>query len=259
MSERPSQNTLIAASYNIHRCFGIDRKYHPERVCEVLRSLDADIIGLQEVDMRLLVDGRPQLAYLAETLKMHAVSGATAPERRSHFGNALLSRFPITAVRRTDLSVRRFEPRGAIEAELAWGDISLRVVVTHLGLRASERRLQVRRLLHSLDDGRTDEEAERPMILLGDFNEWSRGNRSIRSLIGRFGHPLMPRTFPSRMPLLPLDRIWAWPQGAVSRLKVHATPLSRIASDHLPIRGEIAWEATALPMASREAPSLSKV
>jgi endonuclease/exonuclease/phosphatase family metal-dependent hydrolase len=253
---------LVAASYNIHRCFGTDRKYWPERIVEVLRGLDADVIALQEVDMRLLADHRHQLDFLAAELGMHHAAGANIQDHRGVFGNALLSRFPIRKVRLLDLSVRRFEPRGAIFAHLDLGGggddpgkpLDLLVVATHLGLNAAERRLQVRRLLHAL----AGEPAEVPVVLMGDCNEWKPNHGALRSLNRRFGLSMMPRTFPSRFPLLPLDRIWVSPRSALSRAAVYATPLTRVASDHLPLRAEIRWDAADLPKAWRETPILTQ-
>lgn len=243
ISPRFEAVALSLASYNIHRCFGSDGRYSPERTAEVIDALDADIIGLQEVDMRLLVDGRTQLDFLADILKMHAIPGPNLKGRRGKFGNALLSRLPVTSSRRADLTVRHFEPRGAILARLEVGGAPLRVVVTHLGLNAAERRQQVRQLLAVLEDGTED----MATIVMGDFNEWRPTRGALRLLDRRFGHSLMPRTFPSRLPLLPLDRIWAWPAQGLKRLSVYATPLSRITSDHLPVRVDVAWDVHELP------------
>jgi endonuclease/exonuclease/phosphatase family metal-dependent hydrolase len=228
---------LSLASYNIHRCFGTDGKYRPERTAEVLYALDAEIIGLQEIDMRLLVDGRAQLDYFAETLAMHPVAGPNSHGRRGKFGNALLSRWPVRAVRRIDFSVRHREPRGALDCELEVRGHRVRVVVTHLGLKARERAHQVRVLLSSLEQ--SDEGL--PTVIMGDFNEWKPTRGALRHLDRRFGLSLMPRTFPSMLPLLPLDRVWVWPAGGLQRLAVYATPLSRVSSDHLPLRAEVSW------------------
>lgn len=243
------------ASYNIHRCFGTDGRYAPERTAEVIDALDADIVGLQEVDMRLLVDGRAQLDFLADTLSFHAVPGPNIKGRRGKFGNALLTRWPVRAVRRPDLSIRHYEPRGAILAELDVDGHPLRVVVTHLGLNAAERRLQVRHLLSALDESGDD----LATIIMGDFNEWRPTRGALRFIDRRFGTSLMPRTFPSRLPLLPLDRIWAWPEAGLKRLSVYATPLSRITSDHLPLRAEVAWEVDDLPGGWRRRAAITKV
>lgn len=232
-----SGHCLALASYNIHRCFGTDRKYLPERIAEVIRALACDVVALQEVDMRLLVDGRPQLEFFAHSLAMTAVAGASVEDHRGHFGNALLTRMPVAGVRRLDLSVRQFEPRGAIDVDLGGLDDGLRVVASHLGLNTAERRLQVRRLLHLL--GTTA--ANRVCVVLGDFNEWRPVGGSLRELDRRFGGSTFLRSFPSRFPLLPLDRMWFWPPSISRHLRVYAAPLARLASDHLPIRAEVIW------------------
>jgi endonuclease/exonuclease/phosphatase family metal-dependent hydrolase len=245
---------LSFASYNIHRCFGTDGHYRPERTVQVIEALDADIVGLQEVDMRLLVDGRPQLDYFGETLVMHAIpgpnnaGGASTTGRRGKFGNALLSRWPVRHVRRIDLSVRHFEPRGALDCRIDVDGTLVRVVVSHLGLNAAERRVQVERLLTALEPHPDDA----PLVVMGDFNEWrpipgALGGAALRGLDQRFGPSRTPRTFPSRLPILPLDRFWVWPEHGLRRLAVYTTPLSRITSDHLPLRAEVAWEAVASP------------
>jgi endonuclease/exonuclease/phosphatase family metal-dependent hydrolase len=242
------ERTLALASYNIHRCFGTDRKYLPERIVQVIRALDSDIVGLQEVDIHLLVDGRPQLDYLAESLGMEAVAGPNFQDHQGHFGNAILTRLPVLKVRRFDLSVGRREPRGGIDALLDMEGMPVRVIVTHLGLRASERRYQVRHLMRVLENGETDI----PTIVMGDFNEWKPTHGALRRLNRRFGQSLSPRTFPSRFPLLPLDRIWVWPQEGLKRAGVYATALTRVASDHLPLRAIVGWDARDLPGAWKE-------
>lgn len=249
---------LSLATYNIHRCFGTDGHYLPERTVEVIEALDADIIGLQEVDMRLLVDGRAQLDYFAGVMGMHAVPGPNIKGRRGKFGNALLSRWPVSDVRRTDLTVKHFEPRGAIDVTLEVRSQRLRVVVTHLGLNAAERRLQIRRLLSALDEAEGGIE-DLPTIVMGDFNEWKPSGGALRKLNRRLGPSLMPRTFPSRLPLLPLDRVWVWPADGLKRLAVYATPLSRITSDHLPLRAEVSWDARQLPGGWRQTASITNV
>lgn len=246
---------VALASYNIHRCFGTDGTYAPERIAEVIESLDADVIGVQEIDMKLLVDGRTQLDYFAATLGLHAVAGPNIQGRRGKFGNALLSRWPVRAVRRIDFTVRHFEPRGAIDCELEAEGGPIRVVVTHLGLNAAERRHQVRALLAGLEGWAES----MPTVVMGDFNEWRPTRGALRRLDHRFGLSAMPRTFPSRLPLLPLDRIWVWPAEGLRHLQVYASPLSRVASDHLPLRAEVCWEAEALPHAGPRDSSITKV
>ena len=254
----PEPLRLSLASYNVHRCFGTDGHYLPERTVQVLKALDADIIGLQEVDMRLLVDGRTQLDFFAETLAMHPVAGPNLKGRRGKFGNALLSRWPVLAVRRIDLTVRHYEPRGAIDCDFKVDGTVVRVVVSHLGLNAAERRLQVRTLVAALGAAQDSAIDDRPTVVMGDFNEWRPARGALGGLDRRFGPSLTPRTFPSRLPLLPLDRFWV-SAGGLCQLAVHATPLSRITSDHLPLRAEAAWEVGQSPGGWRKAALITKV
>lgn len=254
----PAPLRLSLASYNVHRCFGTDGHYLPERTVQVLEGLDVDIIGLQEVDMRLLVDGRTQLDFFAETLTMHPVAGPNVKGRRGKFGNALLSRWPVLAVRRIDLTVRHYEPRGAIDCDFDVDGTLVRVVVSHLGLNAAERRLQVRTLVAALGSDPASCDADRPTVVMGDFNEWRPARGALGGLDHRFGPSPTPRTFPSRLPLLPLDRFWV-SDGGLRRLAVYATPLSRITSDHLPLRAEAAWESGEPPSGWRSAALITKV
>lgn len=231
----PRTATLNVATYNVHRCVGVDRRCDPARVARVLDELDCELIGLQEVDTR---PGRGheslQLDYLAAKTGMHAVPGLTIVRHDGHYGNALLTRLPVLEVRRHDLSCRGCEPRGALEVQLEAHGQRLRVLVTHLGLRPGERRRQVRVLMEVL--GR---DAERPLLVLGDMNEWFPIGRPIRWLDGHLGVAPALRSFPSRWPVFALDRIWIRPRDRLMSAHVHATPLARIASDHLPVKAAI--------------------
>jgi endonuclease/exonuclease/phosphatase family metal-dependent hydrolase len=243
-SRRPEDNErgppLIVATYNIHTCVGIDRRYDPDRIVAVLRELGADIIGLQEVDARHRFNRHmDQWDYFAAAMGFHAVAGANISDHRGRFGNALLTRFPIRAVRHIDLSVGSYEPRGAIAAEVVADGRPLRVIVTHLGLRAAERRLQIQRLLHRLIDDSSDAEA---LLVLGDLNEWRGRRGGVSTLDRRLGRAPAPRTFPSWLPLLPLDRIYAAGALALGGVRVHRSALARTASDHLPLCASVSWE-----------------
>jgi endonuclease/exonuclease/phosphatase family metal-dependent hydrolase len=233
---------LAVASYNVHRCIGADGRHDPRRVGDVLGELDADLIGLQEVASRFDGDGAiDQLAYLARATGLEAIAGPTLHHGRGHCGNALLTRRPVLAVERIDLSLPGREPRGALDVTLALGTESVRVIVTHLGLRWRDRRTQVRRLLEVLA------EDEGFVVLLGDINEWLPRGGCLGRLHARLGHAAAVRTFPARRPVFALDRIWVQPRAALTALVAHASPLARRASDHLPVRGAIEWIPTPEP------------
>lgn len=224
---------ISVASYNVHRCIGVDRRHDPDRVAAVLRELDADIIALQEVDYRYHVpDGPDQLAHLAKATGLTAVAGPVLRRGRGHYGNGLLTRGKVLRVRQIELSEPGREPRGALDVYLSLRGRRLRVVAAHLGLGLRERRRQVPRLLQAI--GGDDDQ---PIVVLGDFNEWLPPGRPLRRLHGHLGRTPAGRTFPSRFPLFALDRIWVQPREALVAVRVHRSPGARVASDHLPVRG----------------------
>jgi endonuclease/exonuclease/phosphatase family metal-dependent hydrolase len=209
---------LTVVTYNIHSAIGTDGRFDPQRIADVLREIDADVIALQEVP---LGDSKREnvLALLQAATGFHAVEGPAenTPDRR--YGNAVLSRYPVVATRTIDLSFGSREPRGALDA--------------HLGLRPAERRDQIRRLLQTFDTDRM------PVIMMGDVNEWFVWGRCLRWLISHFEAVPTVRTFPSRWPLFALDRIWISPRHRLLRIEVHNTPLAKLASDHLPLIAHI--------------------
>lgn len=231
-----SVHTLTVATYNVHSSIGRDRACDPDRILRVVAEFDPDIIAFQEVSHRP-IDGTDgdQFEYFKKKTGMHAVAGLNLLYDRRRFGNALFSRWPIATCRRIDLSVYGREPRGAIDAEIDVHGQHLRVIATHLGLGPGERRRQVERIGHALKD-----HGELPTLIMGDFNIFGRERR----LLHRLGAPLArkdcPASFPARMPLLGLDRIWTRPGGLLHGLAVHRTPLSAVASDHLPLVGRMA-------------------
>ena len=174
---------IKVASYNVHRCVGVDCRYDSHRVIAVMKELECDIIGLQEVDNRA---GRGhaslQLDHLADSMDMRPVAGLRIIKHLGEYGNALLTRHPVISVRRHDLSYSRREPRGALEVDLDVKGLTIRVVVTHLGLGPYEREHQSRQLVGVLQQWPRDQ----PLILLGDINEWLGGARSLGVLQASF-------------------------------------------------------------------------
>ncbi len=226
---------LVVASYNVHRCIGRDRRHDPERVATVIRQLEADVVALQEVDAHYHIEhGVDQLAFLAAATGYVAVPGPVLRNHRGHYGNGLLIRHELVAVRHHDLSVRGRERRAALDVDLSVGGVRLRIVAAHLGLGPRERQAQMRRLLALLRHA-----AGGPTVLLGDFNEWLDGAPLLRRVHARFGRTPGLRTFPSRFPVFALDRIWVEPRRALLELAVHRSVEARRASDHLPIRAVI--------------------
>jgi endonuclease/exonuclease/phosphatase family metal-dependent hydrolase len=134
-------------------------------------------------------------------------------------------------IRLINLSIPYREPRGAIDVQLDLYGQPIRVLVSHLGLRRAERRLQIRKLLEVINERESS-----LTILLSDVNEWLFCDRSFRLLAQCLQKCSHHRTFPSFLPLLSLDRICISPAEAVMNIEVHNTPAARIASDHLPLK-----------------------
>jgi endonuclease/exonuclease/phosphatase family metal-dependent hydrolase len=228
--------SLRIATYNIHGGPRMRKtrsaREAGEPIARVIAELDADIVALQEVPLGGS-DAPDVLSYLRHTTGMHAVEGPTLDTPRRRYGNAVLSRLPIRKARVLDLSFRRREPRGALDADIECGSTLLRIVATHLGLSAGERSMQVRTLLAAFDTSAL------PVILLGDINEWFVHGRALRALVTHFRRAPAPRTFPTFWPIFALDRIWVHPGEWLGAVGVHRSALARDASDHYPLVAQI--------------------
>lgn len=224
-----SEHSIVVASYNIHRAVGMDGQRNTARIAAAIDLLDADIVALQEVEWGLPAH-EAWLERYAERRGYRLIADANIVDHRGHFGNVLLCRCPVTDVDRIDLSVGRFEPRAAISAGVDIHGTAFRVLATHLGLRARERRAQSTRIAAYL----SQQEAG-PAILVGDLNEWRWRSRSIRPATALFRKAPSPRSFPARRPLFGLDRILFRGIADHPRVRTVVHPLTRMASDHLPV------------------------
>jgi endonuclease/exonuclease/phosphatase family metal-dependent hydrolase len=227
--------TLRVASYNIHACVGLDRRQDVGRIGAVLHEIGADVIGLQEVESRPGRSPTDQAEALATALDMECIEGPLLHGRHGWYGNALLTRRTVRAVRRVLFEARGWEARGAIVADLA-GDQGpgWRVLTTHLDLHSRSRRRQFEVLLEELLPALSF-----ATIVIGDFNEWWPFSRGLGALRRHAMLPFAPPTFPSRCPLFALDRMALSACRLRGRLRRHDTPLARIASDHLPIFADV--------------------
>jgi endonuclease/exonuclease/phosphatase family metal-dependent hydrolase len=231
--------TLRVATYNIHRCRGLDGRTNASRVADVIRSIEADVIALQEV-----IGAGPHSAGHAEELGallgMGWVMAPTRQLRGALFGNVVLSRLPIVHHSQYDLSWKTCEPRCAQRVDITVGTDTLHLYNVHLGTALLERRHQAGRLSAILHDRRVGV----PKIVLGDFNEWMRGlatemlNERLQSIDLR-AHLRRRRTYPGVFPVLHLDHIYYEGKVEVAKLELPRTRLSLMASDHLPLVAEL--------------------
>ncbi len=218
---------LRLATYNVHGCADL------ARTATVLRALEADVIALQELNWNPS-DALHVLDDLAARLGCTPLAGPTLLRPDGHYGNALLTRLPVVRTRLEDLSFPGREPRGALAAELRVGASALTVIATHLGLAPRERRRQMQRLLALV------RASDKPVVLLGDLNEWFLWGRPLRWLRRHFGRTPAPATFPARWPLFALDRFWVEPARLLERIEVHDAAPAKEASDHLPLVATLA-------------------
>lgn len=236
---------LRIVSYNIHRAIGVDRRFRPDRVVSVLRHYQADVVLLQEVD-----EGVPRSRELNLAKELadeagydHYALGHNVSLKRGWYGNATLSRWPISRERNIDLTIGSRKRRGCqhttIEIEKVSGHRHrLEVFNLHLGLSARERVHQVGHLVRSEEFRRLDDQAA--CVVGGDFNDWRSQLAPIFTAVLGFRSATRLargsiRTYPSFSPTGSLDRVFY--RGSLRCLSSSACRMrvSRVASDHLPV------------------------
>jgi endonuclease/exonuclease/phosphatase family metal-dependent hydrolase len=227
------------ATYNVHKCRGLDGRVRPARIAKVIRELGADVVALQEV--LSTPGGRPeddQPRFLAEELGLDMCFGAVRGQRGGRYGNLVLSALPLGPGRLYDLSVAGREERGCLRVDVRLGDgTTLHVFNVHLGTSLAERREQGPRLLEAVV--RTSTDLVGPRVLLGDFNDWR--SLFVSLLAAHFrgvdlrAHLGSRRTYPGLLPLFNLDHIYYDERLELTGLRLHRTPKSLVASDHLPL------------------------
>jgi endonuclease/exonuclease/phosphatase family metal-dependent hydrolase len=230
---------LRIATYNIHRSRGLDGRTRPERIAAVLSDIDADIIALQEV-----IGSGPRGGSHAEAigaaLGMGWVMAPARLLRGHHFGNAVLSRFPITQHLGHDLSWKTCEPRRLQRVDVTVNGAALHIYNVHLGTAILERRHQAQRLASIV----ADRHVVGPKLVVGDFNEWMRGlattllSARLRSVDLKDFLPRR-RTYPGLFPLLHLDHIYYAGRVEIVAIELPRTRLALVASDHLPLVADV--------------------
>ncbi|MGU3401257.1 endonuclease/exonuclease/phosphatase family protein [Brucellaceae bacterium D45D] len=232
-----SGGDIVIASYNVHKCVGVDKQFDPQRIADVISELDADVVALQEADKRF--GERAGLLDLGLLERRHGLLPvpitATTPKGHGWHGNVLLFREGLVRSVR-QLKLPGVEPRGALVADLQFPAGPLRIIAAHLGLLKRSREQQAETILSALQEADT-----LPTLLIGDLNEWRIGKRSsLAALKPTFDHvaTAVP-SFPSRFPVFALDRVLGAPHNLVTAVEVHNTPLARIASDHLPLKAHL--------------------
>ncbi len=229
---------LRVATYNVHKCRGMDWRISPARVLAVIQEFNADIFALQEIFAG-------QVVYFSGRLAMPHVFGPARQLGKHAYGNAIFSRYPILQSRNYDLSIGRREPRRCLRADVQVAPgRSIHLFAAHLGTSFFERRQQAARLVSK--EVLEESEWKGPRILVGDFNEWTRG-RVTRMLSAHMqsadlaAHLGRSRTYPGMVPFLHLDHIYYDPPLNLIAMHFDRNSRALIASDHLPLIGEFEW------------------
>ncbi|HKR16383.1 endonuclease/exonuclease/phosphatase family protein [Rhizorhapis sp.] len=223
---------IKVASYNMRKAIGTDRRRNPERILEVLREIDADVVALQEADRRF---GPRSAAIPLHLLDLHSgykpVPLDVHIESMGWHGNAILVRKSVEILRHEILHIPYLEPRGAVMAELELGGHRLRTFGMHLDLSGLWRRKQAAAVIsYALNPHEA-----MPTILMGDLNEWSAKGGCLRDFAHHFRFADCGKSFHTRRPVARLDRIMHCGGWMVNASGVHDSPAARKASDHLPI------------------------
>ena len=225
------------ASYNIHKGIGTDRKRDPARILKVLAEVDADIVCLQEADLRFGTRASVLPRFLIESHTDYVpVPLDVQHDSMGWHGNAILVKNGITVESHDIVHIPCLEPRGVVTATLGIGGVSLSVFGMHLDLSGLWRVRQARAIAALGDAAR----AERPTVLMGDINEW-RANAGCFREFGKHFTVLDPGpSFHSQRPIGRLDRIMHCDRLRIEACGVHRTALAATASDHLPVWAEFA-------------------
>ncbi|MCS6987878.1 MAG: endonuclease/exonuclease/phosphatase family protein [Sphingomonadaceae bacterium] len=220
---------LLAVSYNIRKAMGTDGRRDPARVLDVLAEIGPDVVVLQEADRRFGERASVLPADLIAAYGFRSVPVAAHDASLGWRGNAILVSRRVAVLRYRTLPLPSIEPRGAVFAELAFGGRLFRVVGMHLDLSGLMRRRQLAIVLERM----AAEPGELPTLVMGDLNAW---RQAAFADLARGLHPVpLGPSFPSRLPLGRLDRIYVNDLVRVIEAGVHGSARARVASDHLPV------------------------
>ena len=239
---------ISLTTYNIHRAIGIDRRFSPDRIVEILSGFNSDVILLQEVDEGVPRSRELNLAKeIAESLGYpYYALGHNVSLKKGYYGNATLSRFPILRERNINLTIDGKKRRGCQHTCIQIHDDphaqKFEVFNLHLGLSARERQKQAGILFHAKQFKELSHQV--PCVVGGDFNDWRSMLRALfvegmdfkcaTDKATKRGVSAI-KTYPSFAPRGGLDRVYYRGRMKLMDVTKSRRKIAKIASDHLPI------------------------
>ncbi len=227
--------TLRILCYNIHGGYDMKRRRDLGRLHRFMEDHAIDIGVFQEIETRASRGGTLRdIDNIAGDARPHRLPGLAMKEDEGWYGNLIVSRFPILRGMVHNLETSpSWEPRNAVDALIDTPAGPLRLIGTHLSLSPFERWSEVRNLVRLVDA--VEETEQRPLLLMGDINEWRPSSKLLRHLDDRWQAVPCGRTFPSFCPVFRLDRVWA--HNIPFKISACALKTAETVglSDHLPV------------------------
>lgn len=229
------------ATYNVHKCKGVDWRVSPGRVADVICETKTHIVAAQEISLS-------QAEAISNRVGLPFIFGSARRHEGEPYGNAVFTRFEIISSESYNLTARMREPRQCLRVSMELTDTNpIHFFAVHLGTSFLERREQARRFASPEVLERSDVMGAR--IVAGDFNEWTRGlatemlskrlqSADIRMYLKRRS------TYPGVLPFMHLDHIYYDPEFYLREMHLHRTRLALLASDHLPLIAEFEAAST---------------
>ena len=236
---------LRIATWNIHKGvsgIGPTKRLQIHDIGHAVEQFNADVVCLQEVrsvhrrEQKRFArwPDQPQADFLAPEGYVAAYR-TNAVTRHGEHGNAVLSRWPVSTTQHADVSDHRFEQRGLLHVQVQVEGVPVHVVVVHLGLIHAGRVRQVASIGRFLQQ---QIPIDARLVVAGDFNDWGEHlHRPMAELGLQTFDTLSLPTFPSRLPLLHLDRVYVRGLKPLSAQVPHGKAWWRM-SDHLPLIAE---------------------
>ncbi|ORX43410.1 Endonuclease/exonuclease/phosphatase [Piromyces finnis] len=226
------EDTLTIITYNIHHGAGVDQKLDLQRIADIIKREDPDIVAFQEVDCKASRSkGIDEPKVLGELTGYKSFFGKAINIKGGEYGNAIIAKDQeATLVKHISLPGNELRCMFAVQAKSPKGTPYV-FACTHLALE-EENCIKSTEII-----GDWVKELKVPSILVGDMNCTTESpiySSFTQTWDGTWGNKPLP-TFPARKPRSAIDHCFTYPKQAweVKEIKVIEEP---VASDHRPLK-----------------------